>query len=57
MRLARQAGQITAGVPGSMARWCSYILADALIEAGDLAAAETVCAATLARARDAGDLQ
>ena len=27
-----------------------------LIEAGDLAAAEPVCAATLARARDAGDL-
>ena len=56
VRLARQACQITAGVPGSVARWCSYILAVALIEAGDLAAAEPVCAATLARAQDAGDL-
>ena len=56
VRLARQAGQITAGVPGSIARWCSYILAYALIEAGDLAAAEPVCAAALARARDVGDL-
>jgi DNA-binding CsgD family transcriptional regulator len=56
VRLARQACQITAGVPGSVARWCSYFLAVALIEAGDLAAAEPVCAATLARARDAGDV-
>ena len=56
VRLARQAAQITAGVPGSDARWVSYILAGVLIEAGDLAAAEPVCAATLARARDAGDL-
>ena len=31
-------------------------MAGELIEAGDLAAAEPVCAATLARARDAGDL-
>jgi DNA-binding CsgD family transcriptional regulator len=37
-------------------RWCSYSLADVLIGAGDLAAAEPVCAAALARARDAGDL-
>ena len=57
VRLARQAGQITAGIPGSMARWCGYVLAAALIEAGDLAAAETVCAAALAQARDTGDLQ
>ncbi|MBV9208349.1 MAG: hypothetical protein JO037_23760 [Actinobacteria bacterium] len=56
-RLARQAGQITAGVPGSIARWCSYILTYALIDAGDLAAAETACAAALARAWDTGDLQ
>jgi len=57
VRLARQAGQITAGVPGVMARWCSFVLAAALIEAGDLAAAETVCAAALAQARDIGDVQ
>ena len=57
VRLARQAGQITAGIPGSIARWCGYILTYALIEAGDLAAAETVCAAALAQARDTGDVQ
>jgi tetratricopeptide (TPR) repeat protein len=44
-RLARQAWQITAGIPGLIAQWCSYLLAGALFEAGDLAAAETVCAA------------
>jgi predicted ATPase len=54
VRLARQAGQITAGVPGSIARWCGYVLACALMEAQDLAAAETVCAAALAQARDVG---
>ena len=57
MRLARQAGQITTGIPGSIARWCGYILTYALIEAGDLAAAETACAAALAHARDTGDVQ
>ena len=57
VRLARQAGQITAGVPGMIARWCGYVLAYALIEAGDLAAAETVCAAALTRCQDAGDLR
>jgi predicted ATPase/DNA-binding CsgD family transcriptional regulator/tetratricopeptide (TPR) repeat protein len=56
MRLAREAGQITAGIPGLLARHCSYLLAGALTEAGDLEAAEAVCAATLARSRDAGDL-
>ena len=56
VRLARQAGQITDGIPGSVARWTSYVLTVVLIEAGDLAAAEPVCAATLARSRDAGDL-
>jgi predicted ATPase/DNA-binding CsgD family transcriptional regulator len=56
VRLARQAGQITDGIPGSVARWTSYVLTVTLIEAGDLAAAGPVCAATLARSRDAGDL-
>ncbi|HXF22359.1 MAG TPA: hypothetical protein VN597_17990, partial [Streptosporangiaceae bacterium] len=56
VRLARQAGQITAGVPGLAVRMCSYHLAYELIEAGELAAAETVCAEALARARDADDL-
>jgi DNA-binding CsgD family transcriptional regulator len=53
---ARQATQITAGVPGEYARWSSYVLTAALIMAGDLAAADGVCAAALARSRDAGDL-
>ena len=56
VRLARQAGQITAGVPGVIARWCSFVLAADLMDAGDLAAAETVCAAALTQARDTGDL-
>jgi DNA-binding CsgD family transcriptional regulator/tetratricopeptide (TPR) repeat protein len=55
-RLARQAGQIAAGIPGLIARWCSYVLAGALFEVGELAAARTLCAAALALARDAGDL-
>ena len=55
MRLARQAGQVP-DIPGSAARVCGYLLAVALDEAGDLAAAEQAGAATLARARDAGDV-
>jgi predicted ATPase/DNA-binding CsgD family transcriptional regulator/transcriptional regulator with XRE-family HTH domain len=56
VRLARQAGQITAGIPGSLARMCSYVLTIVLINAGDLADAARVGAAALTRARDAGDL-
>jgi DNA-binding CsgD family transcriptional regulator len=54
---ARQAGQITAGVPGAIARYCSFVLTIVLAGAGDLAEAERVGAAGLARARDAGDLR
>jgi DNA-binding CsgD family transcriptional regulator len=54
-KLARQAGQIP-DIPGTAARLCGYLLAGALTEAGDLAAAEHACAATLAQARDAGDV-
>ena len=57
MQLARQAEQIPADIPGWIARLCSYVLTDVLTEAGDLAAAERICAAGLARSRDAGDLQ
>jgi predicted ATPase/DNA-binding CsgD family transcriptional regulator/transcriptional regulator with XRE-family HTH domain len=57
VRLARQAGQITAGIPGLTARLCSYVLTIVLADAGDLAEAERAGAAGLARARDAGDLQ
>ena len=57
VRLARQAGQITVGIPGRIARACTTGLAGALIEAGDLAAAEAACAAALASFRDAGHLE
>jgi DNA-binding CsgD family transcriptional regulator len=56
VQLARQAAQITVGVPGGLVRWCSYVLTIALIMAGDLAAAEDVCAAGLARSREVGDV-
>ena len=55
VQLARQAGQIP-GIPGPAARLCGYLLAAVLAETGDLAAAGQACAATLAQARDAGDL-
>ena len=56
VQLARQAAQVTAGVPGGAARWCSIVLTGALILAGDLAGADDVCAEGLARSRDAGDV-
>ena len=55
VRLARQAEQIPADIPGWIARDCSNLLTAVLTAAGDLAAAERVCAAGLARSRDAGD--
>jgi non-specific serine/threonine protein kinase len=56
LRLARQAEQIPAGtIPGWIARISRIRLTSGLIEAGDLAAAERVCAAGLAQAREAGD--
>jgi predicted ATPase/DNA-binding CsgD family transcriptional regulator/transcriptional regulator with XRE-family HTH domain len=56
LKAARQARQITAGISDSIARWSGYVLTGVLIEAGDLVAAEPVCAAALAQSRDAGDL-
>jgi predicted ATPase/DNA-binding CsgD family transcriptional regulator len=56
VQLARRAEQITAGTHGPTARVCGHILTTMLIHAGELAAAERVCAAGLAGARDAGDL-
>ena len=56
VRLARQAGQIAAGIPGGLARMCSYVLTSVLADAGNLAEAARAGAAGLARARDAGDL-
>jgi DNA-binding CsgD family transcriptional regulator len=56
VRLGRQAGQIAAGIPGGLARMCSYVLTIVLADAGDLAEAARAGAAGLSRARDAGDL-
>jgi DNA-binding CsgD family transcriptional regulator len=55
VQLARQGMQIP-DIPGTDLRCHGYLLAGALAEAGDLAAAEQACAATLAEARDAGDM-
>jgi len=55
VQLARQAEQIPAELPGWIARARSNVVTLVLIEAGNPAAAERVCAAGLARSRDAGD--
>ena len=55
VRLARQAEQIPADIPGWIARDWSILLTAVLFAAGDLAAAERSCAAGLARSRDVGD--
>jgi non-specific serine/threonine protein kinase len=57
VQLAQQARQIPADIPGWIARSGSNILTGALTLAGDLAAAERICAGGLARACDAGDLR
>jgi DNA-binding CsgD family transcriptional regulator len=54
-QLARQAMQIP-DIPGTACRASGYLLAGVLTEARDLAAAEQACAATLASAREAGDV-
>jgi hypothetical protein len=54
VHLARQATQVP-DVPGWVARGESSLLAGMLTEAGDLTAAERVCAAVLARCRDRTD--
>jgi DNA-binding CsgD family transcriptional regulator len=58
VQLIRQAQQIPADLPGSIVRAASVVLVDALIDSGDLAAAETAGAAALAQFREAeaGDL-
>jgi len=56
-QLARQALQLPADVPGWIMRANRRVLAFALLQAGDLAAAERSCAAGLAAARDVDDLQ
>ena len=56
VRLARQAGQITAGIPGWVVRLRSLSLTDVLTAAGEVDAAEDMCAAGLALSRDTGSL-
>jgi DNA-binding CsgD family transcriptional regulator len=56
VQLAQQAEQIPADIPGTLVRLRSGILAEALVQADDLAAAGRVSAARLARSQDAGDL-
>jgi DNA-binding CsgD family transcriptional regulator len=55
IRLSRQQ-QLMAGLPGWIVRGCSHLMIMALIDAGDLAAAESACAAALARCRESGEL-
>jgi predicted ATPase/DNA-binding CsgD family transcriptional regulator len=54
--LARQMDHFTGRVPPSIARSCSGVLAEILIEAGDFAGAERICAAVVAACRSVGDL-
>ena len=55
VQLIRQQEQLIADIPGPVTRGSSTAMVSALIDAGDLAAAESACAAALARCRDAGD--
>ena len=55
IELIRRQQQITGGVP-AVYRAGGTVLIFALIGAGDLAAAESACAAALAQCRDAGDM-
>jgi predicted ATPase/DNA-binding CsgD family transcriptional regulator len=57
VRLAWEAEHTPADLPGTHVRLRSGILAEALIAAGDLAAAGPVCAATLAQSREVGDVK
>src|ERR1700753_4093100 len=56
VQFARQATQITDGVPGWYVRWSGYVLTSTLVIAGDLSTANEICASALARSRDAGDV-
>ncbi len=56
VQFARQAAQITDGVPGWYVRWTGYVLTGTLVMAGNLGAAHEICASALARSRDVGDV-
>jgi DNA-binding CsgD family transcriptional regulator len=53
--LARQAGRVPGDIPGQVVSLRSNFVADVLTGSGDLAGAESVCTAGLARAREVGD--
>jgi predicted ATPase/class 3 adenylate cyclase/DNA-binding CsgD family transcriptional regulator len=55
VQLIRQM-QLLTGMPGSIARKGSTVMIAALIDAGNLAAAENACATALARCRDTSDM-
>jgi DNA-binding CsgD family transcriptional regulator len=55
VQLIRQV-QLIPGMPGWVLLAGSTVMINALIDAGDLAAAEDACAAALARCRDTGDM-
>ena len=55
VELIRRQQQITGGVPAAYHAG-STVLVSALVGAGDLAGAESACAAALAQCRDAGDM-
>jgi DNA-binding CsgD family transcriptional regulator len=55
VQLVRQQ-QSLAGIPGSIVLGSSHMLIGALIDAGDLAGAESACAAALAGCRESGEL-
>ena len=56
VQLTRQAEQLTADRHGRTTRVCGHALTTVLIAVDELAAAERICVAGLAGARDAGDL-
>ena len=55
LRLARRARRIAEGHAGVLRRGLGWVIAWVLTEAGDLAAAEQACTATLASCREVGD--
>ena len=57
LQLVRQVQQIPGEISGWLTRANDNLLVAVLIETGDLAAAERICAATLSQSRDAGDLR
>jgi DNA-binding CsgD family transcriptional regulator len=57
VQLARQFGQVPAGIPGVIARTCDTVLVEVLTTAGELTEASRICAEGLAHCREVGDLQ